>query len=38
MISNRIMPPIVAVLPIYVMFQQLRCLTRKVALIATYTP
>ena len=26
-ISNRIMPPIVAVLPIYVMFQQLACST-----------
>ncbi|MDQ0474730.1 carbohydrate ABC transporter permease [Labrys wisconsinensis] len=37
MISNRIMPPIVAVLPIYVMFQQLRLLDTQVALIATYT-
>ena len=36
-ISNRIMPPIVAVLPIYVMFQQLRMLDTQVALIATYT-
>ena len=36
-ISNRIMPPIVAVLPIYVMFQQLRLLDTKFALIATYT-
>ena len=36
-ISNRIMPPIVAVLPIYVMFQQLRLLDTQVALIATYT-
>lgn len=35
-ISNRIMPPIVAVLPIYVMFQQLRLLDTQVALIATY--
>ena len=37
MISNRIMPPIVAVLPIYVMFQQLRLLDTPAALIATYT-
>ena len=37
MISNRIMPPIVAVLPIYVMFQQLRLLDTQTALIATYT-
>lgn len=36
-ISNRIMPPIVAVLPIYVMFQQLKLLDTQVALIATYT-
>ena len=36
-ISNRIMPPIVAVLPIYVMFQQLGLLDTQVALIATYT-
>jgi multiple sugar transport system permease protein len=36
-ISNRIMPPIVAVLPIYIMFQQLRLLDTQVALIATYT-
>lgn len=36
-ISNRIMPPIVAVLPIYVMFQQLRLLDTQAALIATYT-
>ena len=36
-ISNRIMPPIVAVLPIYVMFQQLRLLDTQFALIATYT-
>jgi multiple sugar transport system permease protein len=35
-ISNRIMPPIVAVLPIYIMFQQLRLLDTRVALIATY--
>lgn len=35
-ISNRIMPPIVAVLPIYVMFQQLRLLDTQAALIATY--
>ena len=31
------MPPIVAVLPIYVMFQQLQLLDTQVALIATYT-
>ena len=36
-ISNRIMPPIVAVLPIYVMFQQLKLLDTQFALIATYT-
>ncbi len=36
-ISNRIMPPIVAVLPIYVMFQQVKLLDTQVALIATYT-
>lgn len=37
MISNRIMPPIVAVLPIYVMFQHLGLLDTKIALISTYT-
>ena len=37
MISNRIMPPIVAVLPIYVMFQHLQLLDTRIALIATYT-
>src|SRR6201996_1372568 len=37
MISNRIMPPIVAVLPIYVMFQHLKLLDTQFALIATYT-
>ena len=36
-ISNRIMPPIVAVLPIYVMFQHLRLLDTQFALIVTYT-
>jgi multiple sugar transport system permease protein len=36
-ISNRILPPVVAVLPIYLMFQQLRLLDTQVALIATYT-
>ncbi|MFO1039476.1 MAG: carbohydrate ABC transporter permease [Geminicoccaceae bacterium] len=36
-ISNRIMPPIVAVLPIYVMFQQLKLLDTQIGLIATYT-
>ena len=37
MISNRIMPPVVAVLPIYLMFQKLHLLDTHVALIATYT-
>jgi multiple sugar transport system permease protein len=37
MISNRIMPPIVAVLPIYVMFQSLGLLDTRTALISTYT-
>ncbi len=37
MISNRIMPPIVAVLPIYIMFQHLHLLDTRIALIATYT-
>ena len=36
-ISNRIMPPVVAVLPIYIMFQQLHLLDTHIALIATYT-
>lgn len=36
-ISNRIMPPVVAVLPIYVMFQHLHLLDTQAALIATYT-
>jgi len=36
-ISNRILPPVVAVLPIYVMFQQLRLLDTHIALILTYT-
>lgn len=36
-ISNRILPPVVAVLPIYIMFQQLRLLDTQAALIATYT-
>jgi ABC-type glycerol-3-phosphate transport system permease component len=36
-ISNRIMPPIVAVLPIYLMFQQVHLLDTHIALIATYT-
>lgn len=35
-ISNRILPPIVAVLPIYVMFQQLGLLDTRTALVATY--
>jgi multiple sugar transport system permease protein len=37
MISQRIMPPVVAALPIYVMFQQLGLLDTHVALILTYT-
>ncbi len=36
-ISNRILPPVVAVLPIYIMFQHLHLLDTQVALIATYT-
>lgn len=36
-ISNRIMPPVVAVLPIYIMFQQVHLLDTQVALIVTYT-
>lgn len=36
-ISNRIMPPIVAVLPIYLMFQQFHLLDTHLSLIATYT-
>jgi multiple sugar transport system permease protein len=36
-ISNRILPPVVAVLPIYIMFQQVRLLDTQIALIATYT-
>lgn len=36
-ISNRIMPPVVVVLPIYIMFQQLRLLDTRLALILTYT-
>ena len=36
MISQRILPPVVAVLPIYVMFQQLTLLDTRFALIVTY--
>jgi len=36
-ISNRILPPVVVVLPIYVMFQQVQLLDTRTALIATYT-
>jgi multiple sugar transport system permease protein len=36
-ISNRILPPVAVVLPIYVMFQQLHLLDTRIALIATYT-
>jgi multiple sugar transport system permease protein len=35
-ISNRILPPVVAVLPIYIMFQQLHMLDTRTAVIATY--
>jgi multiple sugar transport system permease protein len=35
-ISNRIMPPVVVVLPIYIMFQQVGLLDTRVAVIATY--
>jgi multiple sugar transport system permease protein len=35
-ISNRILPPVVVVLPIYVMFQQLRLLDTHAAVIITY--
>ncbi len=37
MISNRIMPPVVAVLPIYLMFQKVHLLDTWTALVATYT-
>ncbi len=36
MISNRILPPVVAVLPIYMMFQKVGLLDTHVALITTY--
>jgi multiple sugar transport system permease protein len=36
-ISQRILPPVVAAIPIYVMFQKLHLLDTHVALIATYT-
>jgi len=36
-ISNRILPPVVVVLPVYLMFQRLGLLDTHVALIATYT-
>lgn len=36
MISQRILPPVVAVLPIYVMFQQVKLLDTRFALIITY--
>jgi multiple sugar transport system permease protein len=35
-ISNRILPPVVVVLPIYIMFQQVGLLDTRVAVIATY--
>ena len=35
-VSNRILPPVVAVLPIYIMFQQLHLLDTRVAVISTY--
>lgn len=37
MISQRILPPVIAALPIYVMFQQIGLLDTHVALILTYT-
>jgi multiple sugar transport system permease protein len=37
MISNRIMPPVVVVIPLYVLYQQLGLLDRPLALIITYT-
>ena len=37
MISQRILPPIVTVVPIYMMFQNLRMLDTHLALILTYT-
>lgn len=37
MISNRILPPVVAVLPIYIMFQRVGLLDTHLALILTYT-
>jgi multiple sugar transport system permease protein len=36
-ISQRIMPPVVAALPVYVMFQSLGMLDTRTALVATYT-
>ena len=36
-ISNRILPPVVVVLPVYLMFQRLGLLDTHVAMIATYT-
>lgn len=36
-ISQRILPPVVAALPIYIMFQQLRILDTHLAIILTYT-
>lgn len=37
MISNRILPPVVVVIPIYLLFQQLGLLDTRTALIVTYT-
>ncbi|RIH87247.1 carbohydrate ABC transporter permease [Calidithermus roseus] len=37
MISNRILPPVVVVIPIYLLFQQLGLLDTRTALIASYT-
>jgi multiple sugar transport system permease protein len=37
MISNRIMPPVVVVIPLYVMYQQVGLLDKPLALIITYT-
>ena len=37
MISQRILPPVIVVIPIYMMFQQVRLLDTHIALILTYT-
>lgn len=37
MISNRILPPVVVIIPLYVLYQQIGLLDKPVALIITYT-